>query len=118
MYVDCGKKGAGVRKVKIKSQMLHWRVVVRPFDAVAVARLFDEATVPPVSPSCCSSDWLWRYQSETVLCRWGKAEVRTPISAPLVWTRAGILEVAVGNGLSGEIGSSFALRHARRCCEN
>jgi hypothetical protein len=37
------------------------------------------------------------------------AEVRTPISAPLVGTRAGILAVAVGNGLSGEIGSSLCV---------
>ena len=38
--VHRGKMGDGFRKVKIKSQMFKGRVVVRPFDAVAVARLF------------------------------------------------------------------------------
>src|SRR5271156_1608230 len=33
------KSGAGIRKVKIKSQMIRWSVEVRPFDAIAVARL-------------------------------------------------------------------------------
>ena len=48
-----------------------------------------------------------------MLCRCGAAVVRTPTSDPLVWIRAGILGVAVGNGLSGEIGF-LSLRCAAR----